>query len=93
MTQTIEESAKEYADKIAGNMGGFNAVYKAYMEGANQVFAMPLASRLTDAEKKAIRLMHADTFPNDIDQSLTGKCIMYSLEKIFGKEFFKDNYK
>ena len=37
--------------------------------------------------------MHADTFPNDIDQGLIGKCIMCSLENIFGKEFFKENYK
>lgn len=54
----IDELAKEYADKIAGNMGGFNAIYYAYMEGNNALMSLPLTDRLTDAEKERIRKMY-----------------------------------
>lgn len=91
-TNTSKDKAREYANKM-GSFVCYDIAYNAYMAGANQLLASPIASRLTDAEKKAIRRMHADTFPNDIDQNLTGMCIMLSLEEIFGKEFFKENYK
>ena len=102
MSKTIEELAKQYAahqtdEQGYGSMEAWKQDVAIYYDDAKEVlswlFAKPITSRLTDAEKKAIRLMHADTFPNDIDQSLTGKCIMYSLEEIFGRDFFKDNYK
>lgn len=57
----------------------------------NHIFSLPLASRLTAEEKERIRKEYADTFPNDPDQSITSIRVMHTLERIFGKDFFKEN--
>lgn len=63
-----------------------------FKDAADYLFALPLSYRLTDAEKDMIRKEYADTYSNDPDQSLASIRVMHTLEHIFGKAFFKENY-
>lgn len=65
MTKTIEEAAREYAAKLNYSMEAKHNMRPcdfeiAFCDGANYVFNLPLASRLTDEEKEKIRANYAD---------------------------------
>lgn len=99
MSKTIEELAKDYAQKVTPyDSDGF--WYKSefkdnkdnFRDVAEYLYSLPLASRLTDAEKYMIGKEYADTFPNDPDQSLAAIRSMHTLERIFGKDFFAKNF-
>lgn len=81
--------------------GGENAAFDccecpadSYEDGfkacANYVYGLPLASRLTAKEKERVRKEYADTYPNDIDCGVANILIQGVLERIFGKDFFKE---
>lgn len=55
------------------------------------LFNKPISYRLTDAEKEMIRKEYANTYPNDLDRSMSSIAIGCVLEKIFGKDFFENN--
>lgn len=62
-----------------------------FKDAADYLFAPPLSDRLTDAEKDMIRKEYADTYPNDVDNDITSISKAHMLERIFGKEFFKED--
>lgn len=62
-----------------------------FKDAADYLFALPLSYRLTDAEKDMIRKEYADTYPNDVDNGITNMSKAHMLERIFGKEFFKED--
>ena len=102
MSKTIEELAKQYAEDmcpIGDYWGGIydgqrNSNLPIYFDDAKSVltwlFAKPLAQRLTAEEKERVRKEYADTYPNDIDCGVENILIQGVLERIFGKDFFKD---
>lgn len=47
--------------------------------GANYVYGLPLASRLTTEEKERVRKEYAKTSPNDLDQSIASLRVMRTL--------------
>lgn len=55
------------------------------------IFSLPLASRMTEEEKERVRKEYANTYPNDIDKGVTNMAIEGVLERIFGKELFKND--
>lgn len=65
MTKTIEEAAREYAAKLNYSMEAKHNMCPqdfeiAFCDGANYVFNLPLASRLTAEEKERVRKMYAE---------------------------------
>lgn len=92
MTQTIEEAAREFAEREA-EVGDIdrNALHKGYYWGAKDFMSQPLAARLTDAEKEKIRKEYADMseYPTEHDMGYTVAMVRSLLERIFGKELFE----
>lgn len=54
-------------------------------------FANPLAQRLTAEEKERVRKEYTNTYPLDPDCGVANILIQGVLERIFGKEFFKED--
>ena len=54
------------------------------------IFSLPLASRLTAEEKERMRKEYANTYPLDPDCGVANILIQGVLERIFGKDFFKE---
>lgn len=92
MTQTIEEAARAYQRESNVMMSNFcpEDIEDAFINGAEHVMSLPLASRLTPAEKERVRKEYAETYPDDIDRGVTNMCIESVLERIFGTELFKE---
>lgn len=59
-------------------------------EFGDMVMSLPLASRLTEEEKERIRKEYANTYPLDPDCGVANILIQGVLERIFGKDFFKE---
>lgn len=51
---------------------------------------LPLAQRLTAEEKERVRKEYANTYPLDPDCGVANILIQGVLERIFGKDFFKE---
>lgn len=99
MSKTIEELAKQYAkyqtdEQGYGSMEEWKQDVAIYYDDAKEVlswlFDKPLAQRLTAEEKERVRKEYAETYPNDPDQSIASIRVMQTLERIFGKELFKE---
>lgn len=92
MKQTIEEAAREYDSNASITSENFysEAISDAFESGAEYIMSLPLASRLTEAEKERARKEYANTYPNDIDCGVENMLIQGVLERIFGADFFKE---
>lgn len=88
MSKTIEEAAKDH--QFFGSYTERQAAYDGSIDGAKYVYKLPLASRLTAEEKERVRKEYANTYPNDIDCGVENILIQGVLERIFGKDFFKE---
>lgn len=109
MTKTIEEAANEYADNAyypAPDYGWYESddeqmkecLSETFKAGANYVYGLPLASRLTTKEKERVRkiyteceLIEMDDSPNlPADRITEATAKIQVLESIFGTDFFKE---
>lgn len=95
MTKTIEEVAKRFADMKTTKQAGSSVERdnKALLMTQFFHFALeelPLSERLTAEEKERVRKEYANTYPNDIDCGVENILIQGVLERIFGKDFFKE---
>lgn len=98
----IEKLSKEYAEymcPVDDYCGGVydeqrNSDLPIYTDDARSVlkwlFSKPLTDRLTEDEKAAIRNEYARTYPHDIDRGVDSIMVSSVMERIFGKEIFKD---
>lgn len=88
MTKTIEELAREYVNDVYSGDTDF-------IDEAENVqtwlFAKPLCNRLTAEEKERVRKEYSNTYPLDPDCGVANILIQGALERIFGKEFFKED--
>lgn len=100
MTKTIEESAKQaiidndyfmadpnhpdFVDRGLEQMRACKWVI-------NHIFSLPLSQRLTSEEKERVRKEYANTYPLDPDCGVANILIQGVLERIFGKDFFKED--
>ena len=88
MTKTIEELAREYVNDVYSGDTDF-------IDEAENVqtwlFAKPLYNRLTAEEKERVRKEYSNTYPLDPDCGIANILIQGVLERIFGKEFFKED--
>lgn len=93
MSKTIEELASAYYlnEVINGDTcDDKDGWTDCFISGAEAFMQLPLASRLTSEEKERVRKEYADTYPNDIDCGVANILIQGVLERIFGKDFFKE---
>lgn len=95
MTKTIEEAAKRFAEMKTTKQAGSSVERdkKALLMTQFFYFALEellLSDRLTDQEKEMVRKEYANTSPNDIDCGVANILIQGVLERIFGKDFFKE---
>lgn len=102
MSKTIEELAKQYAEDmcpIGDFCGGVydeqrNSDLPIYIDDAKSVlrwlFDKPLIDRMTAEEKERMRKEYANTYPLDPDCGVANILIQGVLERIFGKDFFKE---
>lgn len=100
MTKTLEEAAREYANKTVGDYNYMGYKYEAYMCGAEDtvkwLLSQPIANRMTEAEKDKFKEMYKimsrkwrdEHLPAQEEMLLLDKIVM--LESIFGKDFFKE---
>lgn len=95
----IEDLAKQYAkyqtdEHGYGSMEEWKQDVAIYYDDAKEVlswlFAKPLASRLTAEEKERVRKECANTYPLDPDCGVANILIQGVLERIFGKDVFKE---
>ena len=100
MNKTIEELAKRYAahqtdEQGYGSMEAWKQDVAIYYDDAKEVlswlFDKPLRDRLTSEEKERVRKEYSNTYPLDPDCGLANILIQGALERIFGKEFFKED--
>lgn len=102
MSKTIEELARQYAEDmcpVGDYCGGVydeqrNSDLPIYIDDAKSVlrwlFDKPLIDRLTAEEKERLRKEYANTYPLDPDCGVANILIQGVLERIFGKDFFKE---
>lgn len=102
-TLTKDHQAQEYAEDtcpIGDYCGGVydeqrNSDLPICFNDAKSVltwlFAKPLAQRLTAEEKEMAREEYSNTYPLDPDCGVANILIQGVLERIFGKEFFKED--
>lgn len=100
MNKTMEELANSIAiDFIREHKGKINndapLTHECVQYVIKQIFAMPLAQRLTDAEKERVRKTYkAMSDYGKKKDVVCADCANYAarvgLERIFGKEFFKE---
>lgn len=95
MTKTIEKAANEYAANWEAkhnihNPELYDLIVDAYKESAERIMSLSLAQRLTAEEKEMVRKEYANTYPLDPDCGVANILIQGVLERIFGKDFFKE---
>lgn len=106
MSKAIEEAAKEYADNAYYPAPDYDwyesddeqmkdVLVDTFKAGAKHVYDLPLAQRLTDAEKEMVRKTYkAMSDYGKKKDVVCADCANYAtrvgLECIFGKEFFKE---
>ena len=96
MNKTIEEAAKRFADMKTTKqaVSSVERDKKALLMTQFFHFALeelPSSSRLTAEEKEMVRKEYSNTYPLDPDCGLANILIQGALERIFGKEFFKED--
>lgn len=96
MNKTIEEAAKRFADMKTTKQAGSSVERDKKALLMTQFFhfaleELPLSSRLTAEEKEMVRKEYSNTYPLDPDCGLANILIQGALERIFGKEFFKED--
>lgn len=95
MNKTIEEAAKRFADMKTTKQAGSSVERDKKALLMTQFFhfaleELPLSSRLTSEEKEMVRKEYSNTYPLDPDCGVANILIQGALERIFGKEFFKE---
>lgn len=93
MNKTIEELASAYClnEVINGDTcDDKDGWTDCFVSGAAALMQLPLASRLTAEEKERVRKEYANTHPLDPDCGVANILIQGVLERIFGKDFFKE---
>lgn len=93
-----EKSAwKENCDFCGGENTAFDccecpadSYEDGFKAGTNHVYGLPLSQRLTAEEKERVRKEYANTYPLDPDCGVANILIQGVLERIFGKDFFKE---
>lgn len=92
MTKTIEEAVRDYAANANVTSENFcpEDITDAFENGAWYVKNLPLRDRLTAEEKERVRKEYANTYPLDPDCGVANILIQGVLERIFGKDFFKE---
>ena len=105
MTKTIEEAANEYADNAyypAPDYGWYESddeqmkecLADTFKAGANYVYGLPLASRLTAEEKERVKALqyHLNSVLAYCHPSADKivETTMRDLESIFGADLFKE---
>ena len=97
MTQTIEEAARAYSERLGKCRDvTWNDGEYGFIAGANYIMSLPLASRLTPAEKERVKdeYYEAKTFCENVDPCgesyARNEAGMFLLERIFGAEIFKE---
>lgn len=88
--EEIEKAAKDYAYDIGDSDRERMRLQDAFIDGINHIMQLPLCDRLTAEEKERVRKEYANTYPNDIDCGVENILIQGVLERIFGKDFFKE---
>ena len=93
MNKTIEEAAWNFARKQWGKQvpHTIDNIADILIDFGNEVMAMPLSSRLASEEKERVRKEYSNTYPLDPDCGVANILIQGALERIFGKEFFKED--
>lgn len=92
----IEELAKAIAkDFIRENKESINndapLVHESVQYTVGRIMSLPLSDRLTAEEADLIRKEYNNTYPLDPDCGVANILIQGVLERIFGKEFFKED--
>lgn len=98
MSKTIKELARQFTDELfAGDdLSDFdtqtekNDAYVTCMAFGNYLMKQPLSVRLTAEEKERVRKEYANTYPLDPDCGVANILIQGVLERIFGKDVFKE---
>ena len=93
MTRTIEEAANEYYlnEVVNGDTcDDKDGWTDCFVSGAQAFMRLSLSDRLTDEEKERVRKEYANTYPLDPDCGVANILIQGVLERIFGKDFFKE---
>ena len=96
MNKTIEEAAKRFADMKTTKQAGSSVERDKKALLMTQFFhfaleELPLSSRLTAEEKERVRKEYSNAYPLDPDCGVANILIQGVLERIFGKEFFKED--
>ena len=93
MTKTIEEAAWNFARKQWGKQvpHTIDKIADMLIDFGNEIRTMPLRDRLTAEEKERVRKEYSNTHPLDPDCGVANILIQGVLERIFGKEFFKED--
>ena len=90
MSKTIEEAAKDYAYDIGDSDWERMRLQDAFINGINHIMQLPLCDRLTAEEKERMRKEYANIYPLDPDCGVANILIQGVLDRIFGKDFFKE---
>lgn len=95
MSKTIEEAAKRFADMKTTKQAGSSVERDKKALLMTQFFQyaleeLPLNQRLTAEEKERVRKEYSNTYPLDPDCGVANVLIQGILERIFGKDFFKE---
>ena len=95
MTKTIEEEMRTYAQMCSVDEDGYVAIEKAIQFGIDLHKSLPLSQRLTDEEKKRVRIAY--NAMSEYGKSKSSECCSCAnfaakvwAERIFGKDFFRD---
>ena len=90
--KTIEEAAADYKFDIDGSDWERQAAYDGFIDGANHIMSLPLASRLTAEEREKIKAIFWSALKEWVEVGeARGHCkTAKALEDIFGKAMFAE---
>lgn len=92
MTKTMEEAATAYSSSLPYSEKEKNIGYNGFTTGwIYATYGHPLSKRVTADEAEMIRKEYANTYPLDPDCGVANILIQGVLERIFGKDFFKED--
>ena len=93
MKNEIKQKAREYYlnEVINGDTcDDKDGWTDCFVSGAQAFMRLSLRDRLTSEEKERVRKEYANTHPLDPDCGVANILIQGVLERIFGKDFFKE---